>query len=191
MPETVSLMSLWQPILYSALLVFVASSIVWMLLPHHKKDWSPVPNEPEIMQTLRDAGIGPGQYTVPNCGGDMASMKSPEFQAKLAEGPVAFLIVGPNGNPPMGALLGKWFVYLLVVGLFVAYLTSLSAPAGTDYRVVFRIASTTAFAAYSLALVPQSIWKSMSWSMTFKEMLDGLVYALLTGGVFGACWPGL
>jgi hypothetical protein len=27
------------------------------------------------------------------------------------------------------------------------------------------------------------------WSMTFKEVIDGLVYGLLTAGTFGWLWP--
>jgi len=187
--DPVALGSLWLPILVSAVAVFIASSIVWMVLPHHKQDWAAVPKEDTVMQALRDAGVGPGQYTLPNCGGDMAAMKDPVFQAKLAKGPVAFLVVGPNGNPQMGKYLSQWFVYTIVVSIFVAYLTSITAAAGTDYMRVFRIAGTVAFTSYSMAVIPQAIWKHMSWSMILKEVLDGLLYALLTAGVFGAFWP--
>jgi hypothetical protein len=33
------------------------------------------------------------------------------------------------------------------------------------------------------------VWKQKPWSMTFKHVFDGLVYALLTAGVFGWLWP--
>jgi len=33
------------------------------------------------------------------------------------------------------------------------------------------------------------IWKGQTWSVTFKEVVDGLVYALLTAGTFGWLWP--
>jgi hypothetical protein len=54
---------------------------------------------------------------------------------------------------------------------------------------VFRIASATAFTGYSLALLQNSIWYKRNWSATLKSMADGLLYALLTGGVFGWLWP--
>jgi hypothetical protein len=40
-----------------------------------------------------------------------------------------------------------------------------------------------------MALPQRSIWYSQSWSTTLKSMFDGLVYALLTAGVFGWLWP--
>ena len=30
---------------------------------------------------------------------------------------------------------------------------------------------------------------SQGWPATFRSMLDGLIYALLTGGAFGWLWP--
>jgi hypothetical protein len=35
-----------------------------------------------------------------------------------------------------------------------------------------------------------SIWYKKSWSGTLKNVFDGLVYGLVTGGVFGWLWPG-
>ena len=55
--------------------------------------------------------------------------------------------------------------------------------------VFFRLASTTAFIGYALAHAQRSIWFSQNWGTTARNMFDGLVYALLTGGVFGWLWP--
>ena len=41
----IPIMSLWLPIVLSAVLVFLASALVWMALPHHKTDWKGLPNE--------------------------------------------------------------------------------------------------------------------------------------------------
>ena len=57
------------------------------------------------------------------------------------------------------------------------------------YRHVFRFAGCTAFVGYSLALVQHSIWYKRNWGTTLKSMCDGLVYGLLTAGVFGWLWP--
>jgi hypothetical protein len=54
---------------------------------------------------------------------------------------------------------------------------------------VFRIVGTTAFLGYAGALVQQSIWYGRSWGMTIRTMLDGLLYALLSAGMFGWLWP--
>ena len=55
---------------------------------------------------------------------------------------------------------------------------------------VFRYAGTTAFLGYALALLHDSIWYHRKWSTTIKHIIDGLIYALLTAGVFGWLWPG-
>jgi len=60
---------------------------------------------------------------------------------------------------------------------------------GAPYLQVFRFAGCTAFTAYSLALAQHSIWYKRNWGTTFKSMLDGLIYGLLTAGTFGWLWP--
>ena len=55
---------------------------------------------------------------------------------------------------------------------------------------MFRVAGTTAFIAYAAGVWPQSIWYHRPWSTTLKFTLDGLIYGLLTGGVFGWLWQG-
>lgn len=55
---------------------------------------------------------------------------------------------------------------------------------------MFRVTGTAALLAHCGALFPRSIWFGFSWRMTWMETVDGLVYALLTAGVFGWLWPG-
>jgi hypothetical protein len=99
------------------------------------------------------------------------------------------MTVFPSGPPVMVKFLGLWFVYCLIIGFFVAYLTAHTVAPGATYRAVFRVAGTTAFMAYGLANLSNSIWKGQPWSMTVKEVIDGLIYALLTAGTFGWLWP--
>jgi len=67
--------------------------------------------------------------------------------------------------------------------------TGRAAGPGTEYLVIFRFAGTTAFIAYSVAQWSDTIWFRRSWSRTVKNTLDGLMYGLLTAGVFGWLWP--
>jgi hypothetical protein len=62
-------------------------------------------------------------------------------------------------------------------------------PAGAAYLAVFRVAGTTAFVGYSLALWQTVIWYHRSAGTTLRTTIDGLLYGLLTGGVFGWLWP--
>jgi len=42
---------------------------------------------------------------------------------------------------------------------------------------------------YGLGPIVNAIWKGQPWSVTLKEIFDGLVYGLLTAGTFGWLWP--
>ena len=185
----VSIAALWLPILLAAVLVFLASSVLHMVLSYHQSDFGQVPREDEVMDALRPFAIPPGDYVVP-CPGDSKEMASPEYLEKTSKGPVAFLTVIPNGPPQMGKSLAQWFVYCLAVGVFVAYLAGRTLDGTADYMTVFRLTGTTAFIAYAVGLWQTSIWYHRSWSATAKSTVDGLVYGLLTAGAFGWLWPG-
>jgi hypothetical protein len=109
----------------------------------------------------------------------------------MTKGPVAILTVMPSGpwGGRMGKQLGAWFVFLLMVSYFSAYVASRALPSGANYLEVFRFAGTAAFLSYAVGLWPVSIWYQRGWDLTLKGTLDGLIYALLTAGVFGALWP--
>jgi len=183
----VPLAALWLPIVLSAVIVFVASSIMHMVLPYHKSDYSQLPDEDKIRATLRAANLKRGLYVIPYC--THKDMKSPASIAKYKEGPVGFLTILPSGVPALPKFLIQWFIFCLVVGFFVAYLAAHTIAPGTPYPEVFRVVGTAAFLAYSLGLVTNGIWKGQLWGNTIKEMIDGLVYALLTAGTFGWLWP--
>lgn len=184
----VSLTGLWLPILLAAVIVFVASSVIHMAPLWHRNDFPKMPREAEVLEALRPLAIPPGDYFLPRPQG-RAELKTPEFQDKLAKGPVAVVTVMPNGPIHMTRNLVQWFVFLLLVGVFTAYISGRALGEGASYSRVFQIAGATAFSGYSLALCELSIWYRRSWKLTVKGFLDGLVYALLTAGTFGWLWP--
>lgn len=188
MIQFVPLHTLWLPILLSAVIVFVASSILHMLLPIHKSDYRKLPDEDRVLDAMRTAGVTPGrEFRFPFC--SMKEMKEPAMQDKFKRGPVGSLTIFPSGPMAMGKYLGQWFLYCIVVSIFAAYLTSRTRPVGTDYLEVFRVAGCSSFMAYSLGLVQNAIWRGETWGVTFKHILDGLIYGLLTAGTFGWLWP--
>jgi len=182
----VPVMSLWAPILLSAALVFVASSILHMLLPYHRSDFRKVPAEDELMESMRKLGIPPGNYMMPHAA-TPGAMKDPVFIEKKQRGPVAMLTV--MQDPSMGKSLGQWFLYCIVMGVLAAYIAGRALGPGAGYLEVFRFAGATAFIGYGLALWQTSIWYKIAWSTTLKSNFDALVYGLLTGGAFGWLWP--
>ncbi|MBX6330323.1 MAG: hypothetical protein IRY91_00600 [Gemmatimonadaceae bacterium] len=183
-----ALTALWLPILLSAVIVFIASSIIHMVLPWHKGDYPKLPNEDDIMSALRPFAIPPGDYMVPRAG-SMEAYRSPEFMEKRKQGPVMIMTVMPSGVTSMTGNLVQWFLYSIVVGIFAAYVAGRALPAGAEYLRVFQFVGTVAFVGYSLALWQMSIWYRRSWMITVKATIDGLIYALLTAGTFGWLWP--
>jgi Flp pilus assembly protein TadB len=184
----VSLTALWLPILLAAVVVFIASSFIHMALKYHNAEYRRVPDEDAVLGAMRAGKIAPGFYSFPHAA-SMKEMGSPELIEKFQQGPVGTAHIRPNGPPAMGASLVQWFIYCIVVGLFAGYLASRTLSPGTSYLQVFRVVGCASFMAYSLGYLSDGIWKMKPWSMTFKHVVDGLIYGLLTGGVFGWLWP--
>ncbi len=184
----VSIVSLWLPILLSAVAVFIISSLIHMFLGYHNTDFKKLPSEDQAMDTIGKLNIPPGDYFMPYTKSSK-ERNSQEFKDKMNKGPVVVMTVFPAGQMSMGSSLMQWFLYCVIVGIFAAYISGRALAPGADYTEVFRFAGCTAFAGYSLALMQQSIWYKKKWSATIKSMFDGLIYALFTAGVFGWLWP--
>ena len=179
---------LWLPILLSAVAVFLVSSVLHMALQFHKGDYRKFPGEAKVLGEMRTEGVGPGEYMFP-FPGSMKEMGSPEMVDKYKKGPVGFLTVIPNGAPAIGKSLIQWFLYSILVGAFVAYAARMGLERGADYMQVFRLTGTVAILGYGISYIPQSIWKGASWATTLKFIFDGVVYGLVTAGMFGWLWP--
>ena len=184
----VTIVSLWVPIVLSAVIVFVASSILHMVMTYHKGDYRKLPDEDAVLNVMREKQIAPGFYAFPHHSGSK-EMKSPEMIEKFKRGPVGFVTLVPSGPPAIGKYLSLWFGFCILIGVFVAYLTGRTLSVGTPYLAVFRVAGTVAFMGYGVGHVVNSIWMGQPWSSTLKHMFDGFVYSLLTAGTFGWLWP--
>ena len=177
-----TIMTLWLPILASAVVVFITGAIIWMVMPWHKTDWSETDDEEAVRAALK--GAKPGMYSVPHVA-DQAQFKEPAIQKKFKDGPQAFITIIPSGLPQMGGKLVMMFLYNILVAVLCAYFVSRTLVAGADYLSVFRVSGAVAFIAYGIAYIQESIWFGRSWSLTLKNFLDALIYAVLTGSVFG------
>ena len=184
----VSLMSLLVPILVSAVIVFLASSVLHMMLTYHCSDVAAVPSEAGVMAALRPFNIPPGDYMIPRAA-SMKESRDPAFLDKLKQGPVAVMTVLPSGTFNMGKNLAQWFVYCVVIALFAGYVASRTLGPGASYLSVFRVVGTVAFIGFAGGLWQDSIWWSRKWSTTLKSTFDALVYGLLIAGTFGWLWP--
>jgi hypothetical protein len=184
----VSLLSLWPPIVLSALIIFLASWLLHMVLRYHRYDVRGLQQEDAVLEVLRAAQIEPGDYMAPHVTSP-AQMHEPQFVERRRRGPVVLLTLSAGGEPAMGKPLAQWFVYLLIVALLSGYVASRTLAVGAPYLSVFRVVGTVAFMGLALGQPHQSIWWQRQWSTTIRYMIDGLIYALLAAGVFGWLWP--
>jgi hypothetical protein len=181
------LSTLWLPILLSAVAVFIVSSIMHTVLQYHRRYCLRLPSEEKFLTLLRPDNLKPGMYVFPYC--EPKQMKLPENAEKYAKGPVGFLTVFGNGTPNIGKFLVQWFVFCVLVSLFVAYLTAHTVATGASFHKVFHFAAITGFLAYGFGHLSDGIWKGQQWGATLVEVLDGLVYGLVSAAIFGWLWP--
>jgi hypothetical protein len=182
------LMELWLPILLSTVFVFIASCVIHMVVPIHKADYKGVSDEPRLLDAVRAQNLAPGEYYFPWCA-TMKEMGKPEFVQKRMQGPVGLLTLMQPGPPGMGKNLVQWVLFTLVIAIFTAYVGMLALVPGAEFMPVLRVTATVAWMAFGPAYVHSSIWKGLSWSIAFKFLFDGLVYALVMGATFAWLWP--
>ena len=181
------LVTLWLPILVATVACFIAASIIWMLGPHHKKEWKQLPNADEVHDALKKGNPAPGGYLLPGIF-DPARKDDPVMKEKFQAGPLGTLYVRPGGWN-MGKTLGLQFVFFLIVSIFVAHQAHAGSEWGEHFAHVFHDAAAAAFMGYFLASIPDSIWWGRPWGSLLRQLPDALIYAGLTGAAFGWLWP--
>src|SRR5256885_5062489 len=115
----VTLSALWLPILPSTVFVFIATNILWMALPFwHHKDYGKIATGDQIVDLLVD--VPSGQYMVPSA--DWQNM-SKEERERMQTRPGGLLLMRNPMQFNMGAALGSFFIYNLVVMIIIGYLS--------------------------------------------------------------------
>ena len=184
-----SLLALWLPILLSAVVVFVISSLIHMVVKWHAADYHGLPNEDAVRAAIRAGNPTPGGYVMPYCK-DMKDMGSAAMVQKYQEGPVAHITLGASGAPKMGKYLGLWFLWSLAVAVVAAFIvTQLMGLDPERARAAAKLVGAVTFIAYGFGSVTESIWMMRPWSVTAKNLLDAALYALGSGLVFFYLWP--
>jgi hypothetical protein len=175
------LTSLAVPILLSAVALFIASFLSWMVVQLHKDDWKKLENEDAVMGAT--GGIPVGSYMFPRAN-SMAEMKTPEFQKKYEAGPRGVLTILPKTN--MGLNLGLTFLYFVAVSFLFAYLASMALPPEANFASVLRFVSTAALMTFLAAMVQHAIWFR---TRIFGHLIESIGYALIVGFLFAIFWP--
>ncbi|MDA0657656.1 MAG: hypothetical protein O2931_01600 [Planctomycetota bacterium] len=177
------LANLWLPIVLSAVALFFASFLSWMILQLHKQDWIKIPQEDEFLAAVSRMGLPPGNYMFPACD-TPEQMKSEEFQKKWKSGPSGVITIFSDVN--MGKNLGWTFVYFLVVSFCLAYLATLGVRPGAGFMDVFRFVSTAGLMTFLSAIVPHAVWFHCR---IVGHVIESVVFAAIAGGIFAVFWP--
>ena len=145
------LIALWLPILLAGVAGFIASSIAWTVMPHHKPDWNKFDGEDEVMDVIRSKNIKPGQYMFPYC--EPADFKDEAVKKRYFDGPNGIITVWP-GPGKMGRNMGLTLLFFLVASVFIGYVTMLGTDDTSTYLDVFQISGAAAMLAYCFAFIP-------------------------------------
>jgi len=184
-----ALIALWLPILLTAVVVFVLSSLVHMVIKWHAGDYNGFSNEDAVRAAIKAGNPKPGRYVVPFCK-DMKDMGSDTMKKKYQEGPVGHFTLGPSGQPNMGKFLGMWFLWSVVVAIVAAFLaTQLFGLDPTRARAAAKLVGAVSFIAYGFGTFQESIWMMRPWSSSAKYVLDSAIYAVGSAAVFYFMWP--
>ena len=182
------LLALWLPILVTAVLVFIASSLIHMVFKWHNSDYRKLANEDEVTAALRTGAPAPGQYIVPHCN-DMKEMQDEAMQKKYRDGPVGILTLKSPGPPAMGAALAKWFALnVLVAAIVAAVAAQLFGLSGEAHRAS-QVIGVLTFLTYAGGSVQAGIWMGKPWASVGKDLLDGAIYAIISAITFRMLWP--
>jgi len=179
---------IWLSILVAAVAVFVASSLIHMVFKWHNRDYRKLPNEEQVRDAIRAGSPAPGQYVLPHCA-DMKQMQGEEMQKKYLEGPVGFLTLKQGGPQSMGGSLLQWFTFNLVVAMLAGDISlQLYTIQGNAFNVAQMVGILT-FLSYAGGTVQGGIWMGRPWKAVLKDILDGLIYAIVSGLAFWWLWP--
>lgn len=183
-----TIVTFWLPIVLSAVAVFFASFLTWAILPFHNQEYKAIPGEDQFVEALKRHNVPAGDYMFPYAGCKSEKMKDPEFKAKMMSGPMGHMRVW-QGAPSMGKNMFLTFIVMLVISLFVAYISSLAIMTAADGMHTFRVTTTAAFMAYAFGGMCNAIWFGKSLRGFTLDAIDAAVYAVLTGAIFTWLWP--
>jgi hypothetical protein len=181
---------LWLPILVSAAAVWFASALAWMAVGHHKEDSLPLPNEQEVIDTVKRWNLSPGEYMFPDfrrCKG-MSKEEKKTMYENMQKNPMGLFRVW--GKISMGGNMLWTFVVFLLASAMIGYLGWAALPHARDsFGHIFQVLGTAGILAYCFASFPNDIWFQRSKRAMAMCAIDGVVFGLITGAIFAWLWP--
>ena len=171
------------PSLLAAVVIFVWSSISWMLIGWHMVDIKNLPDESVVQQM--DATITePGIYIYPGYPTDESEAGMEAWTNKHLAGPLMFMVYEPNGSDPMPAgMFIKGFLLNFITAFFAAVLLFMTLAQNPSFwrRVTF-VVMLAVFAGF---MFPFSEWNWWSYPLgyTLVNVADGILTWFFAGMV--------
>ena len=182
------MLPLWLPILATAILIFIASSLIHMVFKWHNSDYGKLANEDDIRAAIRASAPPPGQYVLPHCL-DMKGVQSEAMLKKFTEGPVAFVTVKKNSPPTMGSALSLWFIYCIAIAAIACAIAVYAFGMNANPQRAGCMVGLVSFLAFSGGSVQMGIWMGKPWGSVAKDVLDGFIFACIAAATFWWLWP--
>ncbi len=151
-------------------------------MPHHQSDFRKLAGEHEFMDSVRKMDIPAGAYMFPHMTHQDA--KDPAQQQRYIQGPRGTMVLWDMPN--MGRNLGLTFVYFLLIAAVTAYIAWTALGSDVGFMMAFRITGTIGILVFASSGQLNAIWFPRR---TLMDFLDGIVYGILMGLVFGFFWP--
>lgn len=179
-----SVFSLWMPIVGSGFATHFASTLAWTVLPHHKPEIKSLGDkEEQFTDWIACKEIEPGQYVFPYCE-DMKQTETELFKQKQGKCSGELRVWARPVN--MLAAMVKTLGFFLFAAFMIGYVCAYTLTPYTDKGDVFRIVLVLGIMTHCFAIFPRVFWFPRSYA---TSLVDGVVYALLTAGIFYALWP--
>ena len=186
----VSIPELWLPILVATVLVFVASNLVWMVLPHHKSDARRLPDEAAALGRAGQAGPEAGPLPLPV--GQLDGRDEGPGLRREAEQGTGGAADGDPERPVQHGSVARPVDRLPGRGRHLRRLRHgprARRPAPTTSRSSASRAPWPSWPTRGAQLPARHLVGQAAGRRAVKEILDGLLYGLLTAGAFGWLWP--
>ena len=155
-----------------------------MVLQLHRNDWRKLEEQDQFIDAVRQAQVRPGNYMFPCCQ-SAAERKSEAFTRKWQDGPSS--VISVFGKPNMGRQLVLTFIYFLVVTFCLGLLASFTLGIGAPFLDVFGFVAIAGLLAFLAAIVQHAIWFGCR---IVGHIIESIAYAMITGAIFAALWPG-
>lgn len=179
---------LWVPVVVSASSVCVIHCLFRILLSQSLRNLKTLPEEDATIEHLQKSGVGPGFYVFPRRPKSSSCASEEARLQRLESGPWGAVNVRAR-QPSLLTTLAQSLTFFLVTSLSVAYLGTLALNPGDNFLKVFHVTGAAGILAYAYGGVPDAIWFGKHFRSTAMDVIDGVLYGLITGAIFGMFWP--